>query len=94
MMNIDKFNDGATIQQFSRESLMYSIDGCSVQVVFDYFKAGAFKAGRKVICNSFDEWEECPEGASSTISPETKQKIIERAVEYFKKRNFSVEIVG
>jgi len=93
-MNIDRFKDGATIQQFSRESLLYCVDSCAVQVVFDYFKVGAFKTGRKLISNSINEWEKCPEGVPPVISPETKEIIIKRAVEYFEKRNFPVEIVG
>lgn len=93
-MDIEKFDDGASVELFSRESLAYRENGCMVQVEYDYFKAGIFKTGRKILCDSISQWEEFPSGVSPTISQDTKQRIIERAKEYFDKRNLPVELVA
>lgn len=48
-MNVGRLKDGAIIQQFSRESLLYFVDSCAVRAVFDYFEAGVFKTGKKSV---------------------------------------------
>ena len=92
-MDIEKFEDGASVEWFSRESLAYREEGYMVQVEYDYFKVGIFKTGRKILCDSINEWEEYPSGASPIIPLGAKQKIIERATKYFDKRNLPVELV-
>lgn len=93
-MDIEKFDDGATVEWFSRESLAYRYQGYMVQIEYDYFEAGIFKTGRKIFCDSINEWEEYPLGASPVISQDAKKKIIERAVKYFDNRNLPVELVA
>lgn len=92
-MDVQKFDDGSSVELFSRESLAYREGGCMVQVEFDYFKVSTFKTGRKILCDSIGEWEEYPPGVSPMIPPATKKKIIERAARYFEKRNLPVELV-
>lgn len=77
-MEIEEFEDGSTMEWFSRESLVYREEGHTVQIEYDYFKVSAFKTGRKIFCDSIRQWEEYPEGDSPVISQEAKERIIDK----------------
>ena len=91
-MDIDNFEDGSSIQWFSRESLLYRAGAYAVQVVYDLYDVGAFKTGRKIVCSSIGQWEDRPDGTPVEIDPEIKKAIIDKAVRYFEKRNIEVEL--
>jgi len=93
-MDADEFDDGTSIEWFSRETLLYREGAYSVEIGYEIYEIGRlFKSGRKVFGNRLQEWAEFPEGTSPVIAPETKKKIAERAAEYFRKRGLEVEAI-
>ena len=59
-MDVEKFEDGSSIEWFSRETLMYRSGEFEVQVAYELFHAGIFKTGRKVFQDSVQHWERFP----------------------------------
>jgi hypothetical protein len=91
-LDIEKFEDGASVEWISCESLLYRVGGFSVQVVYDYVDAGAVTSARIVRSNSIQEWETCPIGHSSTITRKAKHRILEHVIAYLENRKLSVEV--
>jgi len=92
-MEIEKFPDNSTIEWFSRETLLYKENDYEVQVEYEIYKTGLFKTGRAIIGDSIMLWEKYPNRLSNQIGIEKKQEIINKAVDYFKNRNFEVNVL-
>lgn len=91
-MELDVFEDGSSIEWFSRESLAYREKNHMVQVEYDYFEVSSLRSGRKIYCDSVEQWEVYPPDSSPIIPQSKKNKIIEVAIKYFRSRNIPVEI--
>ncbi|MBY6019646.1 hypothetical protein KUW04_17885 [Halomonas denitrificans] len=92
-MDIEKFNDGSTIEWFSKESLLYKSGEYSVQIVCDVYKDGFFKTGREIVSEELDKWMEYPCNETDIIDENSKQDLISKAKQYFSIRGFNVRVV-
>ena len=72
-MDIDFFEDGSSIEWYSKESLMYRKDGFSVQVVFSCYNGRWFKMGRIIMSDHLLLWEDYPNGCSNKIGKDEKR---------------------
>lgn len=74
---------GATISWVDRETLRYSINGCSVLVWVDY-EPGFFNSGRIIKSRSLVRWDEKPDHECELINEDQKQKIINEIKQYYR----------
>lgn len=92
-MREEKFDDGTTVEWSTKDALLYRDGDFAVSILYRYGPDGIFEQGRKIVRNAITKWEKFPAGASADISLQTKEKIIQRAIDYFMRQGMTVEVV-
>jgi hypothetical protein len=77
------FDDGSSIEWVDRETLEYFEGEYSALVWVDY-APGFFSSGRIIRTSSIQNWKKKPPDAPERIDDESRARIIEKVVQYYR----------
>jgi len=83
------FKDGSYIEFFNREAILYVENNGRQMEIACFFQKGRVK-GRVLRASHIDYWDS-PHKAEC-VTPQKKEEILQKIVEYCRKRNIPIEI--
>jgi len=79
-----KCSNGRTVRWFSKETIMYTNNGFSVEVWVDY--KNEVGEGRVIYKSDIKEWTDRPPDTEASVSDEEKEHIVKCIIEFLSDR--------